>query len=207
MVRINELKEFYQKHNINFYLSLLGPLIMGTIHLISMLIHYDYIVLNYAIFCCLILLIKVWQWAIERFNLKLNPYIAGIISVILILAPMMASIILTILYRNAIHYPFDWFIYAYALYGTVKMTMAIIKLAKRCKKTKRTIVISWIGIISASYTIQMMEFQLITTFNENGIDDVMHTMMKFTQGVIFILSLFVLGLFIKKYIEEIRYNN
>ena len=199
---INKITKIYHSHNIDFYCSLIGPISMGTIHLISVLIHFDIIVLNYCIFSYLFALFKVWQWTIEKYKIKPKAYVAGIISILVVLAPMMASFILTILYQDAPHYIFDWFIYAYALYGTIKITSAIIKISKKETKTERVFVNTWLGLVSALYTIQMMEFKLITTFEKGGIDYSMMYMQWFTQGAIFLFTLFVLSKFIKKSLIE-----
>ena len=74
----------------------------------------------------------------------------------IVLAPMMAAFILTILYKDTPHYFVDWFIYAYALYGMLKMIFAIKSLVKK-DKTDKQYVLSFLGLIGALYTIQMMD--------------------------------------------------
>ena len=198
---INKLKKFYNYGDNKLYFSLFGPLLMGTIHLVVIIISYDWIILNYCIFYYLITIFKIWQWAIEKYNIKPNNYIAGIISILIILTPMMASFIMTILYKNATHYIFDWLIYAYALYGTVKMVFAIRSLAKKEKNDKET-VLAFISMISALYTIQMMEFKLIMFASNGEVDYSMFLMQLFSQGAIFIFSIVVIILFVKKYISD-----
>lgn len=194
---INKLIAIYRYGDVAFYISLLGPLIMGTIHLIFVILRFDWIVLNYCIFSYLMMLFKVWQWAIEKYHIKPNHYVAGIISILVVLAPMMASFILTIMYKDAPHYLFEWLVYAYALYGTIKMVFAVKRLIKK-NKTDRQYVLSYLGLIGALYTIQMMEFRLIM-FTSNGVvDKSMYMMQLFTQGFIFVFSLFIAGLFIYK---------
>ena len=70
---INKLKKFYNCGDNKLYFSLFGPLLMGTIHLVVIIISYDWIILNYCIFYYLIAIFKVWQWAIE--NIILNQII------------------------------------------------------------------------------------------------------------------------------------
>ncbi len=194
---INKLIAIYRYGDVAFYISLLGPLIMGTIHLIFVILRFDWIVLNYCIFSYLMMLFKVWQWAIEKYHIKPNHYVAGIISILVVLAPMMASFILTIMYKDAPHYLFEWLVYAYALYGTIKMVFAVKGLIKK-NKTDRQYVLSYLGLIGALYTVQMMEFRLIM-FTSNGVvDESMNMMQLFTQGFIFVFSLFIAGLFIYK---------
>ena len=199
---INKIKDYYNKGDIAFYISLLGPFVMGSFHLIFTIIKFDWILVNYCIFFYLMLLVKVWQWAIEKYLLKINNYIAGIISLGLVLAPMMASFVLTILYRESVYYFIDWFIYAYALYGTLKMIFAVKNLIKK-NKTDKQYVLSFFGLIGALYTMQMMEFNLIMSFDDNR-DNSMYMMLLFTQGAIFLFSIFVIGLFIYK---VVTFNN
>ena len=195
-----KIKDIYHTGDNAFYVSLFGPIIMGTIHLIFVIIKFDWILVNYCIFSYLMALFKVWQWAIEKYHLKPNHYVAGIISMVVVLAPMMAAFILTIMYKDAPHYIIDWFIYAYALYGTIKMVVAIKGLVKK-DKIERKYVLSYLSMIGALYTMQMMEFALIMTFS-NGFDNGMYLMQLFTQGAIFLFSLFLIGLFIHKTIRN-----
>ena len=193
---INRIKDFYSRGDAAFYISLLAPLIMGTIHLVFVIIKFDWILVNYCIFSYLMCLFKVWQWAIEKYHIKPNHYLAGVISILIVLAPMMAAFVLTIRYKDSPHYFIDWFIYAYALYGTIKMVFAIKNLVRK-DKTDRQYVLSFLGLIGALYTIQMMEFSLIMTFSTET-NNAMYLMQLFTQGAIFLFSLFVIGLFIYK---------
>ena len=172
---IKKISDFYNFRDNKFYFSLLGPLAMGTIHLVSTILYFDWIVVNYCIFSYLIALLKVWQWAIEKYGIKPNNYVAGIISMIIVIAPMMASFILTIMFKDAPHYIFEWLVYAYATYGTVKMVYAIKSLTKK-EKTNREYVNSYFGLIGALYTIQMMEFKLIMFASNGEVDYSMHLM-------------------------------
>ena len=107
-----------------------------------------------------------------------------------------AAFVLTILYKDSPHYFIDWFIYAYALYGTLKMVFAIKSLVKK-DKTDRQYVLSFLGLIGSLYTIQMMEFSLIMTFSTET-NNAMYLMQLFSQGAIFLFSIFVIGLLICK---------
>ena len=197
---ISEIIEFYNKGDNKFYFSLLGPLTMGTIHLAATIMRFDWIVVNYCIFSYLMALFKAWQWAIEKYHIKPNHYLAGAISTIIVLTPMMAAFVLTILYKDEPHYSIDWLIYAYALYGTLKMVFAIKSLVKK-DKTQRQYVLSYLGLLAALYTIQMMEFSLIKTFSDKSQENSMYLMQLFSQGAIFIFSIVIILLFFKKYIR------
>ena len=82
------------------------------------------------------------------------------------------------------------------------MTMAIIKISKkRANRTPREYVITWLGLISAAYTIQMMEFRLIKFVDGASSTESMYLMQLFTQGAIFIFALIVIYLFVRKYLS------
>lgn len=119
---------------------------------------------------------------------------------LIVLAPMMAAFVLTILYKDAPHYIVDWFIYAYALYGTLKMVFAVRGLARK-EKTDRQFVTAFLSFVGALYTMQMMEFNLIMTF-DGGSNNAMYMMQLFSQGLIFLFALFVISLFVFKAIQR-----
>lgn len=194
---VRKILDFYHTGDTALYVSLFASFIMGTFHLIFIILKFDWILFNYCLFFYLMCLAKVWQCVIKKYQMKMSHYLAGIISLCFILFPMMAAFVLTILYKDAPHYLIDWFIYAYALYGTLKIFFAIKSLVKK-DKTDRQFVLSFLGLIGALYTIQMMEFSLIKAFSESGNDGSMYLMQLFTQGNIFLFSLFVIGLFIYK---------
>ena len=198
MGKTEKLKQAYYKYNMDFYFSVFASFSMGTIHLISVILAFDWIVLNYCVFSYLMMLFKVWQWAIEKYNIKPSHYIAGAVSVGVVLAPMMISFVATIYLKGAPTYIFDWFIFAYALYGTVKMTMAIIKLSKKnVEKTDRECVNAWLGLLSAFYTMQMMEFKLIMFASDGVVDKSMFYLQMISQATIFCFAVFLIVLFIR----------
>lgn len=196
---INKVVTFYKKGDNAFYISLLGPLAMGTLHLIMVLIHFDWIFVSYYAFSYLVAIFKTFQWAIEKYKYKFNHYVAGIISIGVLIVPMIYAFILTILYKSATHYIFDWLIYAYALYGTIKMVLAIKNLIKK-EKSPKQYVLSYLGLIGALYTIQMMEFELIMMFDD-GLDNSMYLLQLFSQGAIFLFAVFVIVLFARKIVQ------
>lgn len=202
---IDKTRELYRKHELSFFLSFFGSLIMGTIHLVLIVIRFDWILINYCIFSYLMALFKIWQWSIDKYHIKPDHFIAGIISISIVIAPMMAAFVLTILYKDAPHYLFDWFIYVYALYGTIKMVMAIKNIAKK-ETNDRKYILSFLGLIGALFTMQMMEFNLIATFDSNS-SNAMYLMQLFSQGFIFLFSLFVIGLFVYKATASRRKEN
>ena len=83
-------------------------------------------------------------------------------------------------------------IYIYATYGTVKFIMAI-RARHRTGKSGDVFagVMSWISLVAAAYTIQMMEFALIATFDTGGSRS-MFIMQFLTHGAILIFTVFVI---------------
>ncbi|MBE6135218.1 MAG: hypothetical protein E7179_04345 [Erysipelotrichaceae bacterium] len=202
---LQRIKEFCRKDNVAFCLSLIGPLAMGTIHLVFTILKFDWIFINYCVFSYLMVLAKVWQWAIEKNGAKPSHYSAGIISMFLALAPMMAAIVLTIMNKDESHFFQGWLVYAYAAYGTLKMVFAIKGMAKK-NKTDREYVLSFLGLVVALYTVKMMETNLIANFS-GGSDASMYMLQLFTQGALFLFSLFVIGLFAHKAIALRKSND
>ena len=64
-----KLKEIYNKYDLKFYMSLLGPIGMVIIHLISIIFYFDWIIFNYLIFSLLMLLFKSWIELNEKYNM------------------------------------------------------------------------------------------------------------------------------------------
>ena len=202
---ISNIVSFYRKYELSFYLSLFGSFFMGSFHLVFTIINFDWILLTYCIFSYLMFLFKIWQWSINKYQIKPHPYIAAIISILIICIPMMAAFILTVLFKDKPHYLFDWFIYGYAFYGTIKMYFGIRNLCKKNKSEYKT-VLSYYGLLGALYTLQMMEFQLIATFSNGEINNSMFLMQLFTLGTIFLISFFIVGIFIYKLIMLKKQN-
>ncbi|MBO5528007.1 MAG: hypothetical protein J6A47_01635 [Bacilli bacterium] len=199
---VSKLKEYCLRHDIAIYISLLGSLIMGTIPLVSVLLKFDWASLNYCIFSYLMAVSVAWQWAIEKFHVKPHPYVAAIISMALIIAPMMASFVLTILSKDAPVSSTNWLIYIYALYGMTKMVLAIRDIVRK-RKSPKQYALSFLGLSSALYTMQMMEISLIAAFGDSQ-DNAMYMLQLFTQGAIFLISLFMVEMLVYKTLAKKR---
>ena len=87
---VNKIVTFYKRGDNAFYISLLGPLAMGTLHLIMVLIHFDWILVSYSAFSYLVAVSKTFQWAIEKYKYKFNHYVIGIISIGVLIVPYKA---------------------------------------------------------------------------------------------------------------------
>lgn len=208
---IERIKEIWQKYELGFYASITGSLVMGTIHLISTCLNFSWLTFNYMLFCYLLLLGRVLIWAVAKKNDK-YLYLIGAFIILFLLVPLAVSLVRTIMEKDAPNYIFEWIIYGYATYGTYKLTYAIIRLVKSKKINNEKNVLSWLSLISALYTLFMMEFALIKTFSEDA-GEKMYILMLFTQGFIILATVAVLVLFIYRFIknskakEEIETNN
>lgn len=200
----NDIRNIWKKYNIGLYGAIFGSLIMGTFHLVLLIIDFSWLTFNYMLFCYMIMFIRVLIWYIAKKNTK-YLYLISAISVLFLLIPLCVSLVKTITDRDVPVYIFEWIIYGYATYGTYKMVSAIVRLvkSKKCSNDEKTI-LSWISLISALFTMFMMQFALSKTFGTVEDNDAMYVLLLVTQGAILLFSTFVIGLFIKKFILQIK---
>lgn len=201
MKTVESIKAIYREKNISFYASIAGPLIMGTVHLISTLKQFSWLTFNYCLFSYLLVFIKVLLSFLDRGDNKKRLYLAGALSLCVLAVPMTVAMVKTIMEKDAPVYFFYWMIYLYATYGTIKFILAV-----RSRHTARKNgnvcqgVLSWISLVTAAYTIQMMEFALIATFDKDR-SNAMTMMQFFTHGAVIIFTLFVIVYLLVKFIK------
>ena len=75
------------------------------------------------------------------------------------------------------------------------------------EKSEKEDTLAFINMISALYTIQMLEFALVTTFSDGKTDSAMYLMQLFTQGFIFLFSIFIIVILSIKTIKKYNSNN
>lgn len=199
MKTVESIKTVYREKNISFYVSIAGPLFMGTVHLISTVKQFSWLTFNYCLFSYILVLIKVLLAYLDRSNNKRRLYLAGALSLCVLAVPMTVAMVKTIMEKDAPVYFFYWMIYLYATYGTVKFILAV-RSRHRARKSGDVYggVLSWISLVTAAYTIQMMEFALIATFDKDRSDS-MTTMQFFTHGAVIIFTLFVIVYLLMKF--------
>ncbi|MGM9874193.1 MAG: hypothetical protein ACI31G_04780 [Bacilli bacterium] len=159
---LKKIFKFYKEKELGLYLSLIGLFFLAVVNTISTFKSFSFLSLNYAI--------MYYLFAIARTIFRLNKnskyiYLYGILSFVLITLPLVLSMVLTVLEKDKPVYLFDWIIYAYALYATIKMVTSI-KNATRKHKSQYDTVITLFGLLSALYTIQSLQFSLISIFGE-----------------------------------------
>ena len=192
MKTIDRIQKYYRDKHIDFYASIAGPLIMGTVHLVATIKQFSWLTFNYCLFFYIYMAIKIFMSHLDKTGKKNNLFLVGAISLVVLIIPMTVAMVGTILERDAPVYIFYWMIYLYATYGTVKFIMAI-RARHRARKSGDVFagVMSWISLVTAAYTIQMMEFALIATFDTGGSHS-MFVMQFLTHGAILIFTFFVI---------------
>lgn len=199
---IDKIKKLYYKKHIDFYVSISGHLAMGTVHLIETILDFSWLTFNYCLFFYILVFIKVLMTHLDKTTKKSTLYLAGALSLCVLLIPMTVAMVKTIMEKDAPVYFFYWIIYAYATYGTVKFVSAV---RARHKARKNgdiwRDVLSWISLVTATYTLQMMEFALIATFDTEKSDS-MVLMQYFTHGAILIFTIIVIIHLHMKYIKS-----
>lgn len=186
---VDNIKSLYQNEVVSFILSIIGSFFMGTIHLIATISEFSWLSINYCLFCYALVAIIAVLTRLNQGEEKRRLYIVGAMCLMILMIPMTTAMVKTILERETPVYYFDWLIYVYATYGTVKIVWAIRSLHKaRKSKTVYPIVTSWVSLIDAAFTIQMMEFALISTFDTEKSQS-MIIMQFLTHGAIIIFTL------------------
>lgn len=132
---------------------------------------------------------------------KRRLFLVGAVSLAVLVIPMTVAMVKTIREKDAPVYFFFWMIYLYATYGTVKFIMAI-RTRHKARKNGDVCngVLSWITLVSALYTMQMMEFALIATFDTSRSRSMM-IMQYLTHGAILIFTLFIIVHLITAFIK------
>lgn len=191
MKTIDKIKSLYQNESVKFILSIIGSFFMGTLHLIASVIDFSWLTFDYCLFCYVLVAIFAILSRVNQGEKGNHLYLIGAICLIVLIVPMTVAMVKTILERETPVYLFDWLIYGYATYGTIKFVLAIRSLhILRKNKIIYPIVTSWISLIDAAFTIQMMEFALISTF-ETERSYAMVLMQYLTHGAIIIFTIFV----------------
>ena len=189
---------YYEKH-IDLYASVTGALLMGVFHLITTLLHFSWLTLNYSLYSFVLMFVRILLFYLDKSQNKKKLYLAGSLSLCVLLVPMTVSMVKTILEKDAPVYFFFWTIYLYATYGTVKFIMAV-KTRHKARKSGDVLsdVKSMLSLVTACYTIQMMEFALIATF-DSAKSNSMQVMQFMTHGAVIIFTVIVIFLLFAKY--------
>ncbi len=203
MKTVDRVQTLYRERNVSFYASIAGPLLMGTVHLAATLKQFSWLTCNYCLFSYLLVLIRVLLAYLDRQEKKRRLYLIGALSLAVLAVPMTVAMVKTITEKDAPVYFFYWMIYLYATYGTVKFILAV-RSRHRARKSGSAFqdVLSRLSLVTAAYTIQMMEFALIATFDKDH-SEAMIMMQFFTHGAIIILTLFEIVLLILKYVHSV----
>ena len=196
------LRALWADERIKALTGLAGPIVMGTINMAATCLRFSWLTFNYGLFSYAVALCRWLLTRLDRRGAGKALYGAGALSFAGLLIPMTVAMVRTILERSAPNYPFFWMIYLYAAYGTAKFVMAV--RARRVARTRGSVfegLMSWLSLICAAYTVQMMEFCLIATFDEGGSQS-MVVMQYLTHGAILIFTVGVIAHLAIKYYKK-----
>ena len=188
----HRVKPYIQDERIRNLAGFIGPIAMGTVNMIVTILHFSWLTFNYGLFSYVIAACKALLQRLDRRGARRGLYLAGAASFLVLLIPMTVAMVKTILEKGAPQYPFYWMIYLYALYGTVKFALAV--RGRHIARVRGSIcqgVIAWLQLICAAYTVQMMEFALIATF-DTGENNSMYIMQFLTHGAIILFTVGVI---------------
>ena len=196
---MTEVKELLKDKNVRFLLSLTGPFAMGCFHLYASMHQFSWRVFNYALFSFLIVLIRILIEILDRKRGGRYLYLTGTLSFLILCIPMAAAMVMTIQEGRRPVYLFFWMIYAYAAYGFGKLIYALIQRHKRRREEDpKQYVLSCLSLVSALYTIDMLEAALINTFTEGDLSSMLNIQF-ITQAVILIITVIMAFILLKKH--------
>lgn len=198
---INRLSQFARDKNLALLATLGGSLAMATLHFVGVALKFDWTTLNYGIFCLGMFGSKAALFFVAQSRKRRLAYLSSALCVTALTVPMIASILLTVLFRQAPVYPFEWIVYAYAFYGTVKTVLAVRGLV-RTRKRPQTLafILAMFNLVGAAYTVKMLEWRLINFAGGSGSESMM-TLQMFTQGAVFALTVAVAAILFVKYVQ------
>ena len=201
------LIELYQNKYLDLVFSALASLSMLVINLIMFLMKGSIVFLYYSIFCFQLTTTKIILFLMTLRQRNASMYLVFAILILRMIIPLALSMVATVLYKDKPQYIFDWIIYAYAFYATLKMTYAIINFNKYKKIDKAYKIISTrISLLGALYTVQMLEFALIQTFSEGTIPSWSIWFQMLTHFLIIAYAMYNVITLIIKFIKRNRHN-
>ena len=113
--------------------------------------------------------------------------------------------VMTILNKNAPNYLYEYFIYAYALYAFIKISVSIKNLIKYKKENDVQRILTWFSLVAALFTLFMLEFSMIRTFAKTDASS-LYILEMFFQGIIIAIVIALIIYFIRENIKNNRTN-
>ena len=200
---MKEILNKFKQHDLGFIFTIIGLLAFGVIHMVSIIIDFSWLSLNYMMFCYLFVIIYAGVKYLIKNNRLKTLYLVVALAFIVLLIPQTVTLVETVKANEKPNFPFDWIIYGYALFAFVKMGFAIKDLVQ--KKNSDSETIGWLNIIYAAFTMYMLEVALIATFSES---DVSMLYMEIASLIaIMILNIFLIVKYFVLYKQIARQNN
>lgn len=203
---IKKFRELNDKFDITYFASVLALLFMGTIHLVIAIKDKSNYALSYAIFYYIMTFARLLIWCSFKLRRIKYVYLTTALVLLISLVPLVETIMLKIDNNETMYLIYDWFIYVYALYAFIKISFAIYNLIRRNTESRK--MLAFISIISAVFTMFMLEFTLIRMFGELNKTEYIIEMI-FILGILLLVIFEVIFFLIKfrfhlKYIKEIE---
>ena len=196
MVNIKKIyqdyKKKYHKYNLNIIASILGNMFMAILNLILILNGGSLFLIGAILFYLLMSLLRCVSFILYKKNKserKIGIFYAVSSTFIYLLIPSLLAYVLT----EKEYQPFfvEWFIYAYALYVTLKMVFAFMHIKRTfVEKDIYLIDIKVSNLVLAFYTVFLLAFNLI--YANEGMTDAMFAMMIFINLLVIIAAILAL---------------
>ena len=196
MVNIKKIyqdyKKIYHKYNLNIIASILGNMFMAILNLILIINGGSLFLIGAILFYLLMSLLRCISFILYKKNKserKIGIFYAVSSTFIYLLIPSLLAYVLSV----KEYHPFfiEWFIYAYALYATLKMVFAFMHIKRTfVEKDIYLIDIKVSNLVLAFYTVFLLAFNLIYANGE--MDNAMFSIMIFINVMVIISAIVAL---------------
>ena len=192
----DKILNLYNKYDLGFFMSVISLFIIATIHLILSFISFSWYMLCYAIFSYIFMLGRIIIYFLCKNNKYLKIlYFTSAIILFLALTPLSITVVKTLTDKELYEFYFGWMIYGYALYAFIKLSIAIYGIIhNKGTRNERNKIYSSMSLISATFTMFMLEFTMIRTFDKSEALDTNIKYMEFSFQIIVILLTFLIAI-------------
>lgn len=176
---------------------------MGTAHLVLTIIQFSWLALNYTLFCYIMFFARITIKMMSKKQKDKYLFLIGAMYLFFAIIPLTITMVETLLNNVTPVYLFEFFIYAYATYAFIKLTIAIKNMIKYKNGSEEVKILSWLSIIAALFTVFMLEYSMIRTFSMNP-NPILYTVELIFQGLIILFTISILIYFIFKFFRGFK---
>ena len=188
----HNFETIYHKYNLNIIASIIGNLFMAILNLILIINGGSLFLIGAILFYLFMSILRGTSFIFykkDKSIRKIGLFYAISSTFIYLLIPSLLAYVLS----EKEYQPFfiDWFIYAYALYATLKMVFAFVHIKKTfVEKDIYLIDIKVSNLVLAFYTIFLLAFNLINAYG--SMDNEMFGIMIFINVLVIISAIIAL---------------